>query len=151
MAAPPILALAAAMAVAAAALWLRTRGEAPVTVDGQQPASLKTAFTFAALYVMVLLAVAMRERPLRRAGLYAVSAISGLTDVDAITLSVARLVGSARSRRTRARASSWWACSRTSRSRAPWRPCSATAACARSSRSCSACQLAVGAVLLVIW
>jgi uncharacterized membrane protein (DUF4010 family) len=94
VAAPPILALAGAMAVAAAVLWLRTRGEAAVTADGQQPASLKTAFTFAALYGIVLLAVAVVNDRFGAQGLYAVSAISGLTDVDAITLSVARLVGS---------------------------------------------------------
>jgi uncharacterized membrane protein (DUF4010 family) len=94
VAAPRILALAAAMAVAAAALWLRTRGEAPVSADGQQPASLKTAFTFAALYGVVLLAVAIVNDRFGAQGLYAVSAISGLTDVDAITLSVARLVAS---------------------------------------------------------
>ena len=55
----------------AAVLWLRTRGDAAVRADGQQPADLKTAFTFAALYVVVLLAVAFVNdrfgaRPLRR-------------------------------------------------------------------------------------
>jgi uncharacterized membrane protein (DUF4010 family) len=94
VATPPLLVLAAAMALSAAVLWLRTRGEPPVTADGQHPASLKTAFTFAALYAMVLLAVAIVNDRFGAQGLYAVSAISGLTDVDAITLSVARLVGS---------------------------------------------------------
>ena len=94
VAAPPLLLLAAAMAVSAAVLWLRTRGETPVTAEGQQPASLKTAFTFAALYGIVLLAVAVVNDRFGAQGLYAVSAISGLTDVDAITLSVSRLVGS---------------------------------------------------------
>jgi uncharacterized membrane protein (DUF4010 family) len=94
VAAPPMLALAAAMAACALLLWLRTRGETPVTADGQQPASLKTAFTFAALYGIVLLAVAVVNDRFGAQGLYAVSTISGLTDVDAITLSVSRLVGS---------------------------------------------------------
>ena len=93
-AAPPILALAAAMAAAAAGLWLVSRRREPVSVEGQQPADLKTAFTFAALYVVVLFAVAYAKERAGTRGLYLVSALSGLTDVDAITLSVARLVGS---------------------------------------------------------
>ena len=93
-AAPPLLILAAAMAASALVLWLRTRGGAPALMDGHQPASLKTAFSFAALYVVVLLAVAFVNDRMGARGLYAVSVVSGLTDVDAITLSVARLVGS---------------------------------------------------------
>jgi uncharacterized membrane protein (DUF4010 family) len=93
-AAPPILVLAAAMAASAVALWLSTRGETAAQADGQQPASLKTAFSFAALYVLVLLGVAFVNERVGTRGLYVVSVVSGLTDVDAITLSVARLVGS---------------------------------------------------------
>ena len=93
-AAPPILALSAAMAVAAAALWVMSRDKEPVSVEGQQPADLRTAFTFAALYVVVLFAVAYAKERAGTRGLYLVSALSGLTDVDAITLSIARLVGS---------------------------------------------------------
>jgi uncharacterized membrane protein (DUF4010 family) len=93
-AAPPILALSAAMAAAAAVLWFRSRGGTEKVAEGQAPAELKAALTFAALYVVVLLAVAwMKERAGTR-GLYLVSVVSGLTDVDAITLSVARLAGS---------------------------------------------------------
>ncbi len=93
-AAPPIAVLAAGMAASALWLWLRTRDEAAARTDGQQPASLKTAFSFAALYVVVLLAVAFVNERVGTRGLYVVSVVSGLTDVDAITLSVARLVGS---------------------------------------------------------
>jgi uncharacterized membrane protein (DUF4010 family) len=93
-AAPPILVLFAAMAAAAGLLWLRSRRRAPVSVDGHPPADLKTAFTFAALYVVVLFAVAYAKERAGTRGLYAVAALSGLTDVDAITLSVARLVAS---------------------------------------------------------
>ncbi len=94
VAARPVAVLAAVMAVSAGLLWLRTRGEAAVGAEGQQPASLKTAFTFAALYGIVLLAVAVVNDRFGARGLSAVSAISGLTDVDAITLSVSRLVDS---------------------------------------------------------
>jgi uncharacterized membrane protein (DUF4010 family) len=91
VAAPPLLVLAGAMAAAAVLLWLRTRDETPAGLDGQHPADLKAAFTFAALYVVVLLTVAYVKDRAGTRGLYAVSVISGLTDVDAITLSVARL------------------------------------------------------------
>ena len=93
-AAPPILALFAAMAAAAVALWMSSRRRETVNVEGREPADLKTAFTFAALYVVVLFAVAYAKERAGARGLYLVSALSGLTDVDAITLSVARLVGS---------------------------------------------------------
>ena len=95
VAAPPILALFAAMAAAVAGVWLLSRRpREPADFDGQHPADLKTAFTFAALYVVVLFAVAYARERAGTRGLYVVSALSGLTDVDAITLSVARLVGS---------------------------------------------------------
>jgi uncharacterized membrane protein (DUF4010 family) len=93
-AAPPILVLAAAMALAAAAVWLKSRRQARASLDGQSPADLKTAFAFAAMYVVVLFAVAYAKEKAGTRGLYLVSVLSGLTDVDAITLSVARLAGS---------------------------------------------------------
>ncbi|MFG0284318.1 MAG: DUF4010 domain-containing protein, partial [Phycisphaerales bacterium JB039] len=47
---------------------------------------------FAALYAIMLLAVAwIQTTRLGDAGVYAVAALSGLTDMDAITLSVSRL------------------------------------------------------------
>jgi len=94
VAAPPILTLSAAMAAAVGVLWLRTRGGGPSRSEGHHPADLKTAFTFAALYLVVLLAVAYAKDRTGTRGLYVIGAVSGLTDVDAITLSVARLTGS---------------------------------------------------------
>jgi uncharacterized membrane protein (DUF4010 family) len=46
------------------------------------------------MYVVVLFAVAYAKEKAGTRGLYLVSVLSGLTDVDAITLSVARLTGS---------------------------------------------------------
>jgi uncharacterized membrane protein (DUF4010 family) len=45
------------------------------------------------MYAVVLLAVAAGRDVLGDRGLYAVAALSGLTDMDAITLSTSRLVG----------------------------------------------------------
>lgn len=56
----------------------------------KNPLSLKVALQFAALYGVIVFAVKAAEDKLGAAGLYAVSFISGLTDVDAIALTVAK-------------------------------------------------------------
>jgi uncharacterized membrane protein (DUF4010 family) len=55
------------------------------------PAQFKSALVFAALYAVVLLAVALAKAYFGNRGLYVVGVISGLTDMDAITLSTAQL------------------------------------------------------------
>ncbi len=59
--------------------------------EPENPAELRPALVFGALYALVLLASAAAKDHLGDGGLQAVAAVSGLTDVDAITLSVARL------------------------------------------------------------
>jgi uncharacterized membrane protein (DUF4010 family) len=54
----------------------------------QNPFSLTEAAKFAALFAVVLLAVKIVQEHFPPAGLYAVAAAAGLTDVDAITLSM---------------------------------------------------------------
>ncbi len=56
------------------------------------PIELKYALVFALLFAIILLIVAMARDRFGREGLYAVSVISGLIDVDVITLSTATLV-----------------------------------------------------------
>ncbi len=56
------------------------------------PTELKTALTFGLLYSAVLLAVAFSKQYFGSKGLAVVAILSGFTDVDAITLSTARLV-----------------------------------------------------------
>jgi uncharacterized membrane protein (DUF4010 family) len=51
------------------------------------PAELPTALSFGAFYAFVLLLAAELTERLGSAGLYAVASASGLTDVDAVTLS----------------------------------------------------------------
>lgn len=58
----------------------------------KNPAELKTAVVFGALYALIKLTVAATQHYLGDTALYAVAAFSGLTDVDAITLSTAKLV-----------------------------------------------------------
>lgn len=57
--------------------------------EQKNPAEFKPAFIFAALYALVLMGVAYAKEHFGQSGLFAVAALSGLTDVDAITLSTA--------------------------------------------------------------
>jgi uncharacterized membrane protein (DUF4010 family) len=59
--------------------------------ETSNPAELRTAIGFGLMYVAVLLGAAWMEDFAGNQGLYAVALVSGLTDVDAITLSSLRL------------------------------------------------------------
>lgn len=62
--------------------------------EPKNPAQFKSALIFGLLYGAILLAVAFTKREFGNEGLYIVSIISGLTDVDAITLSLSQLMKS---------------------------------------------------------
>ncbi len=55
------------------------------------PLQLRTALQFGALLAVIMLAVAAAQQWLGDAGIYMLAAVSGINDVDAITLSVANL------------------------------------------------------------
>ncbi len=65
------------------------KGELPI----QNPLNLKDALKFALIYSLILILVAFSQEQLGNAGIYLTSAVSGLTDVDAITISLSRLAG----------------------------------------------------------
>lgn len=69
----------------------RVPDEAPPIPDIKNPTEMRTALTFGAIYAAVLLLAAWLSDIAGTAGLYAVALASGLTDVDAITLSTLRL------------------------------------------------------------
>jgi uncharacterized membrane protein (DUF4010 family) len=69
---------------------LQPQGEIPALAMGN-PTELRTALGFGLMYAVVLLAAAWLSDWLGTRGLYAVALVSGLTDVDAITLSSLRL------------------------------------------------------------
>ncbi len=94
--APPLAAMLGVCAVVSGAAWLLGRDGDDELPEPGNPAELKAALIFGALYAAVLLAVAFARDRFGTAGLYIVAAISGLTDVDAITLSTSRLVQSSR-------------------------------------------------------
>ncbi len=88
----PFVAMSVAMIALSIGLVLRTRAASTPAAPPHHPHDLSTAITFAALYAAVILAVAFARDRLGHSGLYGVSVLAGLTDVDAISLSTARLV-----------------------------------------------------------
>ena len=82
-------------------VWMLTVSFVVYRFDGQRetelpppknPAELRIAIAFGALYAVIKLAVATTHHYFQDSALYAVAALSGLTDMDAITLSTAKLV-----------------------------------------------------------
>lgn len=74
--------------------WLntwRSPDKASPMPDIKNPTEIRTALTFAAVYAVVLLLTAWLTDIAGTTGLYGVALVSGLTDVDAVTLSSLRL------------------------------------------------------------
>ena len=65
-------------------------------LETDNPAELKTALSFALLYSVVLFISAAVNEQFGETLLYPVAGISGLTDVDALTLSIGRLFAESR-------------------------------------------------------
>jgi uncharacterized membrane protein (DUF4010 family) len=93
---PPLAAMLGTFALIAAIMWLRARGAASRTLEDPAPSDLPAAIVFGLLYAVVLFGVAAAEEHFGDSGLYVVAAISGLHDMDAITLSTAELVQAGR-------------------------------------------------------
>jgi uncharacterized membrane protein (DUF4010 family) len=91
-AAPPIVAMLILFVIFSLFAWLRGRAEQTSMPEQSNPSELRTALVFALIYAIVLVAVAAAKDRFGSRGLYVVAGISGLTDVDAITLSTAQLV-----------------------------------------------------------
>lgn len=94
--APPILMLAAASAVLAFFVWIIARKQTDEIPEQANPTQLKAALAFGAMFATILVAVAAGKHFLGDKGLYVIAALSGMTDMDAITLSTARLVNQGR-------------------------------------------------------
>jgi len=72
----------------------KTKAEAPqLTAD---PANIKMAVVFGLMYAVVLFAVAATMDEVGGSGMYFIAGLSGLTDMDAITLSTAQLLNQQR-------------------------------------------------------
>lgn len=95
-AALPIIAHAIIMTWVCLVLYYYSRDETTSENLEQDPAQLRAAIFFGLLYAVVLLIVAIVKTHFGNSGLYVVAALSGLTDINAITLSTAELFGQQR-------------------------------------------------------
>ncbi|MCA9286647.1 MAG: MgtC/SapB family protein [Phycisphaerales bacterium] len=91
--APAIVVLGLSQATIAAIIWWRARGSEVTVPEQENPADLRSALVFGALYAIILVLVAAVREYLGSGALYLVAAVSGATDMDAITLSMSRLAG----------------------------------------------------------
>ena len=96
VAAGPLLVMLSVFLVLAAFRWRSGSNPGESPLEPGNPSELKPAIFFGLLYAVVLLVVAAAEDLTGDVGLYAAAVLSGLTDVDAITLSTSRLVATDR-------------------------------------------------------
>jgi uncharacterized membrane protein (DUF4010 family) len=89
----PILVLLGILACLCFFAWIWQKQDKSTMPLQENPSQLKGALVFAALYAFVLLAIATAKHFFGTSGLYIISFLSGLTDIDAITLSTSRMVG----------------------------------------------------------
>ena len=87
------IALAAGIVVYAFSRRRGAKGKTLTIPEIANPTELRTALGFAVLYALVLLLAAWLVDIAGTMGMYAVALVSGLTDVDAITLSSLRMYG----------------------------------------------------------
>lgn len=90
--APPLLALMGFMAVVSVAAYVLARGDLTELPERDAPSDLRAAIVFGLLYAAVLFGVAATKTHFGDSATYIVAAISGLADMDAITLTTAQLV-----------------------------------------------------------
>jgi uncharacterized membrane protein (DUF4010 family) len=92
LAAGPMVVMLLVFLAGAAVMWNGSASTGKSPLRPTNPSELKPAILFAILYATVLVVVAAAQDLLGSPGLFAAAAISGLTDMDAITLSTAQLV-----------------------------------------------------------
>jgi uncharacterized membrane protein (DUF4010 family) len=91
VATPPIAILMVLTMIPALAAWYRVRRQPAEMPEQKNPTQLTSAVFFALMYSAVLLALAVVKQYAGENALYGVAFLSGLTDMDAITLSTARM------------------------------------------------------------
>lgn len=93
---PPLAAMLGACALIAVVLAIRCGDRKAPAAEQGNPADLRLALTFAGLYAVISFAVAATQTEFGVQALYPVAMLSGLTDMDAITLSTSQLVSQGR-------------------------------------------------------
>lgn len=92
----PLGAMLLLMVLECVAIYFPLRSLQAQSPEHDNPAQLKPAIIFGALYAVILFVVAAAKDVFGDQALYWISAVSGLTDVDAITLSTAKMFNEAR-------------------------------------------------------
>jgi uncharacterized membrane protein (DUF4010 family) len=96
VAGPPLLTLLTVLGLFSLWLWFRGRKEQDEMPTVDNPCEMKSAMLFGLSYAVVLLGVAAASEHFGTRGLYVAAALSGLTKLDAITLSTSQLVNTGR-------------------------------------------------------
>jgi uncharacterized membrane protein (DUF4010 family) len=91
-AAGPMVAMLVVSMALAVIMWSQSRHRMEGLPEQQNPTELKPALAFGLIYAVVLIAVAAAQEAFGQRGLYVVAGLSGLTNMDAITLSAAKMV-----------------------------------------------------------
>ena len=88
----PVIVMGGLLYGSAALIWWQHSGSVNVSQpQGQNPLELRSALLFGLLLVVILLLGEWLKNVMGDAGVFLLAAISGLTDVDAITLSLTRM------------------------------------------------------------
>ncbi|MGQ9760545.1 MAG: MgtC/SapB family protein [Thermogutta sp.] len=88
----PLALIALATYLPGVILWRRVRKQSLQIVSSHEnPTQLRAALYFAALYAIVLFLIAWVKQHAGATGLYPLAILSGLHDMDAITLSISRM------------------------------------------------------------
>lgn len=88
----PLLIITVVSIFATLWLWRHSENKQTSMPIQENPSELKTAFVFGALYAAIIFVSAAAKEYFGNQGLMAAAFISGVTDLDAITLSTSRLV-----------------------------------------------------------
>jgi uncharacterized membrane protein (DUF4010 family) len=91
-AAPPLGLMLGALSLISLALWRMTRSDAARMPEQKNPTELRAAILFAAIFALVLFAVGAAKKHYGERGLYVVAILSGLTEMDAISLSTGQMM-----------------------------------------------------------
>jgi uncharacterized membrane protein (DUF4010 family) len=88
---PPLIACALWVSAVAAVAFFILRKESEKMPEPDNPAELKSAIVFGVIYGLISFAAAAVKHYFGNSALYGVAIVSGLTDMDAITLSLSRM------------------------------------------------------------
>lgn len=90
---PALLTAAAVLSIGAAVLWFRNAQQETPDLQIANPLAIGTAIKLAAMLAAVMMAAELVRRAFGQVGVLVVAALSGVVDVDAVTISMARMAG----------------------------------------------------------